>query len=424
MKLIYKIVLQLLGATTILLTIWGIVFYMIVIAEVNDETDDNLEDYTENLLLAFNNGEELPSQYNGTNNSYYLEQISSSYIDINEKSEISEQEVYIAWKKETEPARIIKTTFINRDGLAYQLTVYTPTIEKDDLAESILIATISLIFLLLVTITLIFIILYRKNMSPLYNILTWLKSYKLGKTNRELTNPTNIAEFKLLNKAITDSIKSIEYTYNTSKEFTDNVSHELQTPIAICKNRTENLINKCDNEEILNELNKILSTLEYMKRLNKSILFLTRIENKQFSDVEIINCNTLVNDLLEDFAEIYKNTGITVDTIENKKINTLANTTLIKTLLLNLIKNAFIYSEENTKIRIKLSDNEIEISNQGDIILDIESLFKRFVRGTNLGKKNSTGLGLAICDAICKLYNFTLNYSFKNNHHIFTIKLK
>ncbi len=421
-KLLYCIVLQLLAAMTILLAVWSFIFYLLIIAEVNDETDDSLEDYTENLKYAFETGQELPSQFNGTNNSYYLEKISDSYIDVAYRHQVSEQEVYIAWKQEYEPARILKTTLVAKDGTPYQLTVYTPTIEKKDLAESILTATVLLALLLLVTITVVFVVLYKKNMRPMYNILSWLKLYKLGKQNPELNNPTDVEEFQLLNLTITESINSIERTYAVSKEFTDNLSHELQTPIAICKNRAENMLNNSCDEQQAKEISKMLSTLDYMQRLNKTILFLSRIENRQFPNVESISINNNVEAILEDFSEIYCSSDIKVRFQQEAQLVITANPTLVKTLLMNLIKNAFIYTKTGGDLIVRITLGQLQVINYGEFPLDESSLFKRFVRGTNIGKKNSTGLGLSICHAITTLYDYDLSYAYSDNRHVFSVK--
>ena len=72
MKLIYRILIHLSLALPIILAAWGILFYMAIIDEVNDEVDDSLEDYSEVLITRALAGEQLPSQSDGSNNSYYL----------------------------------------------------------------------------------------------------------------------------------------------------------------------------------------------------------------------------------------------------------------------------------------------------------------------------------------------------------------
>ena len=81
MKLIYRILIHLSLALPIILAAWGILFYMAIIDEVNDEVDDSLEDYSEVLITRALAGEQLPSQSDGSNNSYYLITVTADYAE-------------------------------------------------------------------------------------------------------------------------------------------------------------------------------------------------------------------------------------------------------------------------------------------------------------------------------------------------------
>ena len=95
---------------------------------------------------------------------------------------------------------------------------------------------------LLLTILLINILVYRQNMKPLYKLLNWLDTYTLGKNNRPLDNPTDVTEFRKLNEALIRSTSHNEAIYEQQKQFIGNASHEIQTPLAICQNRIEMLM--------------------------------------------------------------------------------------------------------------------------------------------------------------------------------------
>ena len=137
MKLFYRVLINLLSGIFIVLLGWAVVFYMGMMAEINDEVDDSLEDYTELIIIRSLAGKDLPSNDSGSNNQYFLKEVSSSYVLSRPAIHYRDTMVYIAEKGETEPARILTTLFKNQDGQHFELSVYTPTIEKRDLKVAI-----------------------------------------------------------------------------------------------------------------------------------------------------------------------------------------------------------------------------------------------------------------------------------------------
>lgn len=420
MKLISRIMIRVLISLTILFSIWAVCFYFTIINEVFDEVDDNLEAYSETIIARFNAGEVLPEQNNGTNNSYHIELISSSYIDISQTSLFLDDMIYIEAKGETEPARLYKTFFSANNGKTYRLLVYTPSIEQEDLIEAIFLAILYLFISLLTTIIIINIWVYKTSMTPLYNILSWLKEYKLGGRNEPFDNPTEIIEFKKLNKAIKSSIIRIENSYITQKEFIGNASHEMQTPLAICQTRLEALLETDLKEEQLREIIKTQQTIDYMKKVNKTLLLLTKIDNQQFIDVEQVDFNIIINSLIVDFEEVYASYNIKVNVVLEATLIVNMNPILARTLIINLIKNAFVHNIDSGEVNIYVDNSKLTIENSGEYELDKHQLFKRFYQG-NKKKLNSTGLGLAIIYSICKEREFDLEYRYLDQKHQFII---
>ena len=242
MKLFYRVIGRLSVTLIIILAIWAGLFYFALMDEVNDEVDDSLEDYSEVIITRHLAGEELPSHDNGSNNQYFLQEVDAAYAASRPHILYTDSMVYITEKEETEPARILTTIFQDRDGRFYQLMVSMPSIEKSDLISAIWFWIMFLYGVLLLTILLVNILVYRQNMKPLYKLLDWLDTYTLGKNNRPLDNPTDVTEFRKLNEALIRSTSHNEAIYAQQKQFIGNASHEIQTPLAICQNRIEMLM--------------------------------------------------------------------------------------------------------------------------------------------------------------------------------------
>ena len=407
-------------ALIVVLTVWAGFFYMAVVEEVNDEVDDTLEDYSEGLIVRALSGEDMPTASNGSNNQYYLYEVSESYAASHPQITYRDEMVFITEKSETEPARVLITIFRTEDERYMELVVYTPTIQKLDLLRAILGWIIFLYVLLLLIIQSINIWVFRKNMKPLYVLLKWLDSSQLGKKNEPLENTTKITEFRKLNAATMAFAERGEKLFEQQKTFIGNASHEMQTPLAICRNRLEMLMeDETLTEHQLNELIKTHQTLENLTRMNRSLLLLCKIENGQFADTRSVCLNDILTHYLDDYKEVYAYRNITVTVTTDSSFCVEMNDSLVSVLVTNLLKNSFVHIIDGGFIYIKITANTFELSNTGEKPLDRERIFERFYQGQK--KEGSTGLGLALVDSICKANHLKIDYTYVENRHIFTI---
>ena len=420
MKLFHLVLWRISLALIVVLTVWAGFFYMAVVEEVNDEVDDTLEDYSEGLIIRALSGEDMPTASNGSNNQYYLYEVSESYAASHPQITYRDEMVFITEKSETEPARVLITIFRTEDERYMELVVYTPTIEKLDLLRAILGWIIFLYVLLLLIILSINIWVFRKNMKPLYVLLKWLDSSQLGKKNEPLENITKITEFRKLNAATMAFAERGEKLFEQQKTFIGNASHEMQTPLAICRNRLEMLMeDETLTEHQLNELIKTHQTLENLTRMNRSLLLLCKIENGQFADTCSVCLNDILAHYLDDYKEVYAYRNITVTVTTDSSFCVEMNDSLVSVLVTNLLKNSFVHNIDGGFIYIKITANTFEISNTGEKPLDRERIFERFYQGQK--KEGSTGLGLALVDSICKANHLKIDYTYVENRHIFTI---
>ena len=158
------------------------------------------------------------------------------------------------------------------------------------------------LMILLVTV----IVLYR-TMRPLYALLRWLDGYTVGARNAPLAVETSVTEFRKLNDAARRYAERAESSFERQKQFIGNASHEMQTPLAVCRNRLEMLVDDAHalTGEQLGEIAKVQRTLDYLVRLNRSLLLLSKIDNGQFPEAEEVDVNALVRRTAEDLSLIH-----------------------------------------------------------------------------------------------------------------------
>lgn len=420
MKLFHLVMWRMSAILVVILTCWAVLFYLAVMEEVNDEVDDSLSDYAESLILRSLSGEEMPATNNGSNNQYFLYEVSAQYAASYPKISYRDEMVYITAKGETEPARILMTIFQKEDGGYMELVVYTPTIEKYDLQRAILGWIVFLYVLLLLMILAVNAWVFYHNMRPLYTLLKWLENYRLGTKQEPLDESLRIVEFRKLNEAANLFSERSEQLYEQQKLFIGNASHEMQTPLAICRNRLEMLMEDDTlTEKQLSELMKTHRTLENLTRLNKSLLLLCKIDNRQFTDVKSMCLNELLMHYLDDYKEVYAYRRVQVEVYVEHCFRLEMSESLATVLLTNLLKNAFVHTEEGGTIKLSFTASSFEIRNTGDTPLNKERIFERFYKEGK--KEGSTGLGLALVDSICKAYRLNLSYRFEDGMHVFTI---
>ena len=421
MKLFYRVLMHLLVGIVVILVGWAVVFYMGIMEEINDEVDDSLEDYTELIITRSLAGKELPAHDSGSNNQYYLREVEPSYALSRPAIFYRDSMVYISEKKETEPARILTTLFKDKEGTYFEVAVYTPTIEKKDLRQAIFQLLVGLFVSLLVAILLINVWVFRRSMRPFYRLVDWLDHSRLGKKNVPLENPTHTTEFRKLNEAVMRYATHSEEVFEQQKQFIGNASHELQTPLAICQNRLEMLMEDETLSELqMEEILKTYQTLEYVSKLNKSLLLLSKIDNSQFVETSEVCINEVLHRYVDDYREVYDYRGIRLTVEEKGDFRIRMNETLAVVLVTNLLKNAFVHNIDKGEICIVITSSGIRFGNTGSgEPLDGKRIFERFYQGKK--KEGSTGLGLAIVDAVCRQYQLRVSYSAVDGMHCFEV---
>lgn len=310
---------------------------------------------------------------------------------------------------------------IEINGETYLLTVETNVEESEETVFALAVLTF-LFFLILV---LGFLILNKrlseKLWGPFKKTLKRLREFNLNSETSIKFENSNIIEFQQLNEALKKLIEHSISVYKSQKEFTENASHELQTPLAIIKNKLDILLQRealTDRQyQIVEDINR---TLTRASHINANLLLLAKIENHQFDTSETINLSIIVNDCIEQLKEHFSNKELSVRTTIENDCTVSGNKILLEILINNLVFNSIRHNYQNGVIDVRLNQASIIICNSGKVPLVKEQLFKRFKKtsGENLG----SGLGLSIIEQICKRYDWTINYNFQNERHIFKIE--
>ena len=405
----------------LLMAVWGVLFYYAIIDEVVDETDDTLENYGEILMeSALHDPSILETE--GSLMSFYKFTPISEEEGRHYRQVFYDATVYIELEDEDEPVRVMCTAFRMPDGQYYELKLMISILERDDMVEAML-WYLGALFLLFLICTSIGIQLVLKGVfRPLHRLLDWLHCIQPGKEVPPLDNPTKIREFRQLSDAALDMGNRSYKAYEEQKQFIENASHELQTPLAIVRGKVELLAeSEGMTEQQMEQLDEIYATLGRAVKLNKSLLLLSRIENGQYTEMEDVSVDEILYELLPDLMDIYEHKQVRlIRKREEQPFIIRCNHSLAQILVSNLVKNSLLHNREGGELQVLTTPTSLVIKNTGDVPLDGEKLFRRFYHGMD-GKKDSTGLGLAIARSIALSSSLKLTYEWQDGMHTFRL---
>ena len=396
-------------------------FYYAIIDEVVDETDDTLENYGEILMeSALHDPSILETE--GSLMSFYKFTPISEEEGRHYRQVFYDATVYIELEDEDEPVRVMCTAFRMPDGQYYELKLMISILERDDMVEAML-WYLGALFLLFLICTSIGIQLVLKGVfRPLHRLLDWLHCIQPGKEVPPLDNPTKIREFRQLSDAALDMGNRSYKAYEEQKQFIENASHELQTPLAIVRGKVELLAeSEGMTEQQMEQLDEIYATLGRAVKLNKSLLLLSRIENGQYTEMEDVSVDEILDELLPDLMDIYEHKQVRlIRKREEQPFIIRCNHSLAQILVSNLVKNSLLHNREGGELQVLTTPTSLVIKNTGDVPLDGEKLVRRFYHGMD-GKKDSTGLGLAIARSIALSSSLKLTYEWQDGMHTFRL---
>lgn len=311
--------------------------------------------------------------------------------------------------------------FIDAGGARYMAKVSRPLEETEALQQIIIVFAVCMVAAILLVTYLFNRIILRRLWQPFYETIAQLKSYRIDAREGLHASATEIEEFALLNQSIEEMTGRIERDYLSLKNFTAQAAHEMQTPLAIVRTRLDALM---QDEQVLEHGARHITDIEMavlrLSRLHRSLLLLTKVENRQFGFTEAIDITELVRDALAELADIAESRQLRIILNLEPGAVVVFHRQLAEILIGNLLNNAAKYNYPSGKVYVTLKDKVLTVANtSADGELDKSMLFRRFYKGQNSDDGN--GLGLSIVKEICDTAGYALRYEYVDELHTFTV---
>lgn len=417
MKLISKTILYYLLISLPLLIIAGFLSYFLIRSELRDGTDETLYHEKSNAEKTISSLVEP--------NIIYLSSDSLSYIKPSiitfTNTILSDTSVLDKTEEEYIPYRKLSSSY-NYKGNTFNITICKTTLEEEELLEGLLSAFALIVLFLLAAFFIVNWLLSKTLWKPFYKTLSGLNNYDIKKHEPYVFESASTSEFNQLNNALNKMTDKIYSDFKQQKEFTENASHEMQTPLAIVKANISLLMQSPNlKEEEMNQLQSIENTLKKLSSLNKTLLLLTKIENNQFNENVKINLIDIVQKTINNYSDLIEAKEIELETNFSNDFEINMNPALADILISNLLQNAIRHNHKGGKISITINGSVFSIKNTGESLkINEGDLFVRFKK--NDASKDSLGLGLSIVKSIADTYSFSISYSYVNLLHSFDIK--
>ncbi|MFM9051794.1 MAG: sensor histidine kinase [Bacteroidota bacterium] len=257
---------------------------------------------------------------------------------------------------------------------------------------------------------------------PFYRALDTLKRFDIQRGGKVRFEKSRVDEFNVLNEELGKLTDKVMDDYRNLREFTENMSHETQTPLAVIRSKLELLL-QSDNlkAEQMEQVSATLDAVNRLSKMNRGLILLTRIDNEQYSEEAEIDFSRAVRKQLDDLMIFAQSRHLEVKTDFDDTLTVILNPYLNDILISNLLSNAIKYCTEGGTISISTTDGVYRVANSGaPLKFPDNRIFERFKKRD---AADSVGLGLAIVKRIGDHYDMAVSYQYMSGMHVFSVKM-
>ncbi|RYZ96431.1 MAG: HAMP domain-containing histidine kinase [Sphingobacteriaceae bacterium] len=409
MKLIVKTSLHYLWLSLSILAATGVIFYMVLRHNISKEIMEQLELQVDMVSREIEKGNQLV---------FPLVEIKRESANANKLPVFKDTLIYDHLQKEYEGYYYFKEVKIIK-GTPYSIKVMTTYIGWNEYLKTISWIFIGLTFLLVTAGIIVNYFTSKRIWRPFLNNLAILQEHSLQTHGQLLLQGSDIDEFEKLNAVLSDYAARNRKEYTGLQEFTENASHELQTPISIIRSRLESVSQQPLQNDVVSYVNDAKQALERLSKVNKGLLLLAKLTHDNFPDMQTLRVSIVLADQIAQLEELFESRGLKLQQdIEITAIK--ASPHLFDIMISNLLSNMIRHASQGGYVSVALNSNKLILTNEGKKLPFPEAeLFVRFKK--NSGSSASVGLGLSIINQICLVHKWKITHYYHNSRHIFTV---
>jgi signal transduction histidine kinase len=392
----------------------GFIFYYSIRAIVYNQIDESL--ITEKTIIQ-DQIEETDLIPDFTTSFGHLIEVKLLTSPAVSSQKINDTNLYVAKTESYIPYRHLRFSGNTPGKTGYTINIYQVLDENQKLLDNIAMGMLILFVSLLLVSMLTNYFVSKRILSPFFNAVNEAARFDILSGKPVELPETTISEFRQLNMVIENMTSKMRADYLNLKEYNENSSHEIQTPLAVIRSKLDMLMqNQNLNRESINLIESINEAVNRLLKLNRGLLLISKIENLQFHETKELSLKKYIENCLENYEEILKLKKIKVEIYFTDEAIVKMNETLADVMITNLLSNAVRYNTDNGYIECRIDNEKLIVSNSGEQLdFDPMLLFNRFAKAGN--NPNSVGLGLSIVKKIADHYYMPITYTCKDSVH-------
>ncbi|RFZ94908.1 sensor histidine kinase [Mucilaginibacter conchicola] len=414
MKLINKLTYWIMGVVFVVTPFTMIISYRSIKGNINKAEITRLKDVTDKVAEQLKAGQP-PHQYI-LDRPITVKQVAAMPAV---KMQSRNYNFYNAELKRDE-CRMDVTSYYNINNKVYAVSTYNYVTQGKQIIMGMVYALAWKMGLITLSVLISGRLVSKYILSSFKQTLRSIEQFTLGSKEKLVLAPTSTAEFKELNSFLQNMTDRAVKEYAAVKEFSENASHEVQTPLAVMRTKLELLSETEINAEQAQLIGDMQYSIEKLVKINRSLLLLTKLNNSEYQTTEMVKFCRIAKDMVKALEPHLEVKGIELRNHIGSNIPLQIHPVLAEILLNNLLSNAIRYNDPDGYIDITLTTTQLTVKNPGLAPeVDPAMLFQRFKKSNQCA--DSVGLGLSIVQQICSVNNFEVNYSYENQEHILRV---
>ncbi|MBX5202747.1 ATP-binding protein [Rhizobium sp. NZLR1] len=228
-------------------------------------------------------------------------------------------------------------------------------------------------------------------------------------------------EFDRLSMSLNTMLERIEKLNEGLRQVSDNIAHDLKTPLTRLRNKAADALDIADGETRRGALEGIISESDQLIRTFNALLMISRVEaGSVAAEMSPVELSAIVSDSAELYEPAAEEAGLGLTASVEPGVEVQGNRELIGQAIFNLLDNAIKYSSDSEgagTVSLKLARRPdgicLSVADHGPGVPAErrDDVVKRFVRLDESRSKPGTGLGLSLVEAVMELHNGRLELS-------------
>jgi signal transduction histidine kinase len=249
----------------------------------------------------------------------------------------------------------------------------------------------------------------RISLRPLAEFSSTIETITHKNLTEQLDPGTTTNELTTLARSFNALLDRLNHVFESQKRLVADASHGLKTPLSVIRTQCDVVMQRARTpEEYVEALQTIKTYSQNMTRLINNLLSLARLDagllsRGDFTEVSLREC---IDQAVRTTSQFAAERSVQITTSVDDTILVKGSQTGLMEAFLNIIENSVRYNREGGSVTISGKEKEgktvITVADTGSGIKenDIEGIFKRFYRGSNVQESEGTGLGLSIVKSV------------------------